>query len=84
MLLADMSKEELEIIARERQADLVCALETKKRVLDKNKQLVAQVVELNQINASLQQMLESEMDRVEILERENYYLIKKLRDNGLI
>lgn len=84
MLLVDMSKEELVIIARERQADLVCALETKKRVLDKNKQLVAQVVELNQINASLQDMLECEMDRVEVLERENYLLIKKLRDNGIM
>ena len=84
MLLADMSKEDLVILARERQADFICALETKKRVLDKNKQLVAQVVELNQINASLQEMLESEMDRVEILERENYYLIKKLRDNGIM
>ena len=77
MLLSEMTREDLEAYAREAQVDLSVALSTKQRVIDKNKQLASMVV-------GLQTALESEMDRVEILERENYQLIKKLRDNGLL
>lgn len=77
MLLSEMTREDLEAYARETQADLYVALSTKQRVLDKNKQLTSMVVDL-------QTALGVELDRVEILERENYQLIKKLRDNGLL
>ena len=36
MLLADMTKEELEILAREQNADLSILLETKKKALENN------------------------------------------------
>ena len=84
MLLADMTKEQLEILAREKQADLICALESKKRVLDKNAKLVEQVVELTaKVSAYGLDNIDLQT-RVDTLERENYYLVKKMRDNGLM
>ena len=83
-LLSELTKEELEILAREQAADICVLVETKKKVLEKNKKLAEMVIGLESDNRILQNTLALEMDRNEALTKENYYLVKKLRDNGLI
>lgn len=83
-LLSELTKEELEILAREQAADSCVLVETKKKVLEKNKKLAGMVIGLESDNRILQNTLALEMDRNEALTKENYYLVKKLRDNGLI
>ena len=81
--LEELTKDELISELTEALCNLnVCAL-SKAKVLNKNKELVKHVVVLTQALKAMQANLETERDRVDMLEAENAMLIMKLRRNGI-
>lgn len=82
-LLSEMSKEELEVLAREQAADIGVLVETKKKVLEKNKQLAAMYVKEHAYVEQLSIDVMEAADTILRLQAENAKLIMICRNNGI-
>ena len=82
-LLSEMSKEELEVLAKEQAADIGVLVETKKKVLQKNKQLAAMYVKEHAYVEQLSIDVMEAADTILRLQTENAKLIMICRNNGI-
>lgn len=82
-LLSEMSKEELEILCREQNADIAVLSNSKRVVLDKNKKLAEMYVKERACVQQLNIDLMDAADTILRLQAENAKLIMICRNNGI-
>lgn len=84
MLLTEMTKEELEILVREQNADLLVMAETKRKVLEKNKGLVALYKQVQQTIRVQREENYNLREQNVALCQENAELIMLCKKHGLL